>query len=96
MYGVSLQKNYRNKLYSRLRSSCPAHQKLPLKIGMNSSYFKLSIFKKAKIGCRNLENESLESIVLKFRTNSPVRHDSLTLRKSNCRRSVIVNIMTEN
>ena len=64
---------------------------------MNSSYFKLSIFKKAKIGFRNLENESLESIVLKFRmSNSPVKHDSLTLRKSNSRRSMIVNIMTEN
>ena len=34
--------------------------KTATQVECNSSYFKLSIFEKAEVGCRNLEIESLE------------------------------------
>ena len=38
--------------------------KTATQVECNSSYFKLSIFEKVEIGCRNLEIESLASMVL--------------------------------
>ena len=65
--------------------------KTATQVECNSSYFKLSIFEKAEVGCQNLEIESLESIVLKLRISySPVKYidsEEVELSKFNVRQN---------
>ena len=57
----STAKNYGNKLYLKLKKTIMVRiPKTATQVECNSSYFKLSIFEKAEVGCRNLEIESLE------------------------------------
>jgi len=68
MYGVPLRKIMETNCVLKFKEHHGGNtENCHSKVECNSSYFKPRVFDKAEIGSRNLENESLESIVLKFR-----------------------------
>ena len=67
----SVAKMYGNKLHLKFSKNHGRNTKnCHSKVKCNSSYFKLSVFQKAKVGYRNKENETFKfdkNFVLKFR-----------------------------